>query len=70
MRDLKPTYRMAERNAVCRSCNKTIEKGEKMVSWWSYLNSGMWIHLCKDCCASIYTLTLDDKNAPDIQADI
>ncbi len=77
MRSLKPEYREAERNAGCRACSKTINKGEKMVSWYSHWNSGMHIILCKDCVSGIYDLVCNqlqtvgrDKNEPDIQTDI
>lgn len=70
MRSLKPEYREAERNAGCRSCSKTINKGEKMVSWYSRWNSGMHVILCKECVARIYALTLDDNDEVNIQTNI
>lgn len=54
-----PEYREAQRAAGCRACSRSIEKGEKMVSWYSCWNSGMHIHLCKDCIASMYNLVFN-----------
>ena len=41
--------RKAERTAYCRLCDKQINRGEEMYSFWSYRNTGMWIHLHLEC---------------------
>lgn len=41
--------REAERQAFCRLCNAPIEKGDMMVSWYSYRNRGMYVHLHPNC---------------------
>jgi hypothetical protein len=45
--------RAAERVAFCRCCDKPIEKGQTMVSWYSYRNRGMNIHICLPCAREI-----------------
>lgn len=49
----KPVVRNAERQAFCRSCDCTMEKGTPMVSLYSFRNQGMWIHLCIQCSVDI-----------------
>lgn len=49
----KPLKRPAERAAKCRACDKDIQQGEEMITWWSCRNRGMYIHLCLDCCKKI-----------------
>ena len=49
----KPELRQAERDAYCRSCDKVIAKGDKMLSWYSHRNKGMHIHLCLECVDNI-----------------
>lgn len=57
-----PEYRKAERDAFCRACDKTIQKGEYMVSWYSHRNQGMNIHICPTCAIDIGTLVEDKSN--------
>jgi hypothetical protein len=44
-----PKIKTAERQAFCRACDGTIERGEQMMSWYSYRNRGMHIHLHLEC---------------------
>jgi hypothetical protein len=57
-----PEFRKAERDAFCRSCDKTIKKGTDMVSWYSHRNQGMNIHLCLQCAKDIGTIVTDREN--------
>ena len=48
--DTKPTYELMKRNAVCRVCNKQLQREvHKAVKWYSYLNQGMKIIICPAC---------------------
>jgi uncharacterized protein YlaI len=62
MRNPNATLRKAERNAFCRSCDKVIEKGEDMVSMYSWRNRGQHIHLCLDCSEVIGKLAKEKQN--------
>jgi hypothetical protein len=57
--NFKPVSRLAERNAMCRACQETIPKGTPMISWWSYLNSGMHIHLHEQCAIDIGNMAIE-----------
>jgi hypothetical protein len=57
-----PELRKAERNAFCRSCDKTIKKNDEMVSWYSHRNQGMNIHLCLQCAEYIGAMVTEHKN--------
>lgn len=48
--------RPAERNAFCRGCDEVIEKGQDMVSTYSWRNRGQYIHFCLDCAKIISKL--------------
>lgn len=52
----KPEYREAERICFCRVCDKTINKGESAVFWYSFRNTGQNIMVCADCVETIYEL--------------
>lgn len=41
--------REAERDAYCRGCDAVINKGEKMISTYSFRNRGQHIHFCPKC---------------------
>lgn len=41
--------RECKRVAHCRWCDQTIEKGEEMVTGYSWRNRGMNIHFCLPC---------------------
>lgn len=49
-------YRQAERDAVCRHCDKQINKKEFMISGYSWRNRGMYMHLHISCVKEIYNL--------------
>jgi hypothetical protein len=49
----RPTRRPAERRAFCRGCDQPIEKGQEMVSWFTFRNRGQNIHICIPCCEAI-----------------
>lgn len=50
---MKPELRPATRPAYCRACDENILKGTDMVSWYSYRNRGMYIHLCLACAMKL-----------------
>lgn len=54
--------RLAERQAYCRYCDDLIEKGEKMLSFYSHRNKGMYIHLHLDCVKSMNELIVKDNH--------
>jgi hypothetical protein len=56
----KAELRPAERSAFCRGCDIKIERGEYMISFYSWRNRGQHIHLCLECCGKIG----DMVNAP------
>lgn len=45
--------RQAERKAYCRGCDKAIQRGEEMVSTYSFRNTSQYIHFCLDCARLI-----------------
>jgi hypothetical protein len=47
------TKREAERQAFCRWCDKTIKKGEPMVSGYSWRNRGVNMHFCIGCASKV-----------------
>lgn len=51
--NFKPAKRPAEREAHCRSCDCLISKGTDMVTWYSFRNRGMHIHICVPCATKI-----------------
>lgn len=62
----KPELRPAERTAYCRGCDKKIQRGEPMVSFYSFRNTGMSIHLCLNCAEDIGELVKEHKESNDI----
>lgn len=49
--------RVAKRSAFCRGCDKAIERGEEMISTYSFRNTGQYIHFCLDCAKLIGELS-------------
>jgi RNase P subunit RPR2 len=45
----KATVRPAERKAFCRLCDKTIQKGQEMISWYTIRGQSSHIILCLPC---------------------
>lgn len=62
----EPKLRPAEREAYCRSCDEVISKGTNMISWYSWRNQGMNIHLCLDCVREL-KLLLPEGRDQDVQ---
>lgn len=54
-----PQTRNAERDAVCRACDKKITKGSPMISWFSCRNQGMHIHLHEECAIKLGTMAVN-----------
>lgn len=42
-------YRQAERQAICRGCDKELNKGDMMIATYSFRNRGQHIYFCRDC---------------------
>lgn len=53
MSDYKPVIRKAERKAYCRCCDKQLQVGEEMTSWYSHRGQGQYIHICLNCSMEI-----------------
>ena len=53
MSKFEPQIRAAERDAFCRYCDKRIDKGQTMFTWYSHRNQGMSIHLHLYCVLSM-----------------
>ena len=47
------TKREAQRDAFCRWCDKTVKKGDTMVSGYSWRNRGITMHFCIPCAKKI-----------------
>jgi hypothetical protein len=47
------TRRAAQRPAFCRGCDKKIDKGEDMITTYSFRNTGQHIHFCLACAEKI-----------------
>lgn len=62
----EPKLRPAERDAYCRSCDEVMSKGTNMISWYSWRNRGMNIHLCLDCVREL-KLLLPEGRDQDVQ---
>jgi len=45
--------REAQRDAYCRGCDEVINRGEQMVSTYSFRNRGQHIHFCMSCADDI-----------------
>lgn len=55
-------YRQPERNAVCRVCDETIHRNQDyMISWYSYRNTGQYIHICIPCIKDLYKMVPEDE---------
>lgn len=44
-----PKVRPAERPAICRACDGRIQKGDVMVTMYSWRNTGQFIHFHPEC---------------------
>lgn len=53
--------RPAQRNAFCRACDKTVDKGEEIIYTYSMRNRGQSIIFCLDCAKTIGELSNDEK---------
>lgn len=53
MRALDIKFRPIERKAFCRGCDKTMERGEMVVSTYSFRNRGQDIYFCIPCSKEI-----------------
>lgn len=56
-------YRPAQRDAICRCCDKWITKHELMVSGYSYANKGQHIHFHANCVLEMAKLINKDAIA-------
>lgn len=56
------SVRESEREAFCRFCDSTINKGDTMLSFYSHRNRGQSIHLCKECVDSFKTVDFYKEN--------
>lgn len=54
-----PEARPAKRNAMCRACETEIPKGTPMISWYSYLNTGTYVHLHEECAIEIGNIAIN-----------
>jgi hypothetical protein len=55
-------FREAKRDAFCRGCDTKIEKGEHMVTTYSFRNQGQNIHFCVACADEIGRMVKDHEN--------
>ena len=55
-------YRPAKRGAICRGCDKTLNKGDMLISTYSFRNRGQYIYFCKDCVVSMQNLINNYEN--------
>lgn len=62
MTDHTKYLREAKQKAICRYCNGFIQKGEKMFSFYSVANTGMWIHLHTRCVEIMNEVIEKDKH--------
>ena len=58
----KINYRPAEREAICRGCDKTLNKGDMMIATYSFRNKGQHIYFCKECIEIMYKLIKNHEN--------
>lgn len=53
----KPEYRLVKQVALCRVCDKELQREvDYMVSWRSIRNGGQNIHICQECVVTLYNL--------------
>lgn len=57
--------RPAERDAICRGCDRTILKGHDMISWYTFRNRGQHIHLCLPCAGYAGELAYPSEDTND-----
>jgi hypothetical protein len=58
MNKFLPEARPAKRDAMCRACETAIPKGTPMISWYSYLNKGTYVHLHEECAVEIGNMAI------------
>jgi len=51
------TKRECKREAHCRWCDEKIEKGQEMVTGYSWRNRGMYIMFCLPCAKKVGELS-------------
>ena len=56
------SLRKAERDAICRCCDRYIQRGEFMISGFSLRGQGQHIHLHLDCVVEMSKLVSDHRN--------
>jgi hypothetical protein len=44
--------------ASCRACDRDINKGDWMVTMFSFRNRGQSIHICPGCVRKMYSLSI------------
>jgi len=59
-RDLE--YRPAQREVICRGCDKTLNRGDMLMSTYSFRNRGQHIYFCKECVLKMQQLIEDYEN--------
>lgn len=55
--------RKAGRDAYCRGCDAVIQRGEEMVSTYTFRNNGQSIHFCLTCSGLIGQLAKAPREA-------
>ena len=56
-------YRLVERDAFCRGCQKELKRNtDKAIMWYAPNNRGMNIIICPDCVELIYNLVKGNSN--------
>lgn len=53
-------FRAAERNAVCRFCEEDINKGDKMLTWYTNCARGQYIHLHPHCVLHLSNIIINE----------
>jgi len=55
-------YRYAKKECFCRGCDKEIQPNtEKIITFYSFRNRGMHVHLCVPCVEKFNDLILEDS---------
>lgn len=51
-------FRVTERDAMCRGCDKIIKRHEeKVIAFHTYRNRGQHIYICDDCLLKMFKLS-------------
>ena len=58
------TYRLAERDAICRGCDDTLKKGTPLIYTYSTRNRGQNIFFCLECARKIGDLADTQMEIP------